>query len=453
MAVGQLADCLGEGGCYARRMFPAIRITPARLLTGLLLLLAGTVALHAASGSFDPVAETNKYIASLPAEAQAKSDAYFEGGYWLPLWNLVVSFVLMFVLFRTGVLTHLRDLAERITRFRYVQGMIFIVLYTLVMWVVDLPWDYYEGFVREHQYGLSNLSVGGWLAERATGLLPGLILGAPLGALLYLGIRRFPQRWWVLAGVVTPFFMTFMMVIAPVFISPLFNKYTPLTDAKVRDPILSMARANGVPVDNVYQFDASKQSKRVSANVSGALHTIRVSLNDNLLNRCTPQQVQAVMGHELGHYVLNHVYKLTIYFSLVIIIGFAFVHWLFGLLHRKFASGWGVRGIDDYAGLPLFAFCFAVFMLLATPATKSIVRTTEAEADIFGLNTARQPDAFAQTALMLSEYRKISPGPWEEIVFFDHPSGRTRIMMAMQWKAEHLAELPPDTPAQVPAGK
>ncbi len=415
----------------------AFRVTPARLLAGLLLLLAGAAALHAAPNSFDQVAETDRLLSTLPVEARAKSDAYFEGGYWLLLWNVVVAFALMWLLYRSGLITRLRDRAEGLVRNRFLQGLFFLVAYILVLWVVSLPWDYYTDFVREHHYGLSNLTLGGWLKERAVSLLPSLVLGAPIGSLLYLGIRRFSARWWVAAGVATPFLMLFVMVIAPVFVAPLFNRYTPLTDAKVRDPILAMARANGVPVDNVYQFDASKQSKRISANVSGALHTIRVSLNDNLLQRCTPEEIQAVMGHELGHYVLNHVYKLTIYFSLVYIGGFAFVQWCFGVLQRRFAAGWGVRDISDFAGLPLFAACFSLYMLLATPVTNSIVRTTEAEADIFGLNAARQPDGFATTALKLSEYRKLNPGPWEEILFFDHPSGHSRILMAMRWKAEH----------------
>ncbi|MFI5337830.1 MAG: M48 family metallopeptidase [Opitutales bacterium] len=422
-----------------------MRVTPARLCAGLLLLLAGATALHAAPNGFDPVVETNKYLATLPAEARAKSDAYFEGGYWLQLWDVVVTFSLMWVLYRSRVIVWLRDLTERWIRWRFLprfcQGVFFIALYTAVMWIVNLPWDYYEGFVREHQYGLSNLTFGGWLGERAIGFLPGVILGSLVGSLLYLGIRRFPQRWWVLAGVATPFFLGLLIVISPVFIAPLFNKYTPLTDARVRDPILSLARANGVPADNVYQFDASKQTKRISANVSGAFHTIRVSLNDNLLARCSPAEVQAVMAHELGHYVMNHVYKLTIYLSLVVIAGFAFVHWFFGVVHRRAGAAWGVRGIDDFAGLPLFSASFALFMLFATPINNSIIRSTEAEADIFGLNAARQPDGFATVALKLSEYRKIAPGPWEEIIFFDHPSGRSRIFMAMQWKAEHLAEL------------
>jgi STE24 endopeptidase len=294
---------------------------------------------------------------------------------------------------------------------------------------------------------LSNQTVGSWCGDSVKGLLPALLLSSPVGALLYLGIRRSPQRWWLAAAVATPFFMVLLLIIAPVFIAPLFNTYRPLTDARVRDPILSMARANGVPVDNVSQFAASKQTTRISANVSGAFRTIRVSLNDNLLNRCSPAEVQAVMAHELGHYVLNHVYKLTIYLSLVIAAGLAFTDWFFGVVARRWGAGWGLRGIDDLAGLPLLLAGLGLFLLLATPVQNTIIRTTESEADIFGLNAARQPDGFATIALKLAEYRKLAPGKWEELVFYDHPSGYDRILMAMRWKAEHLAELvPPEKP-------
>jgi len=424
------------------------RLPFARLLLGLLLLLGFATAVRAAgTGSFDPVAETEKLLNTMPAEARAKSDAYFEGGYILQVWNLGLALLVSWIFLHFGVAVRLRDLAERFFKARYLQGLLFITLFMVVNALLTLPSDYYEGFVREHRFGLSNLDAGGWFGEQFKSFVVGAIISSLIGSLLYLGIRKSPQRWWVRASLATPFFMIFLMVLAPVFVAPLFNKYTPLTDAKVRDPILSMARANGVPVDNVLQFDASKQTKRVSANVSGAFSTIRVSLNDNLLNRCNPGEIQAVMGHELGHYVLNHVYEMVVEFTLLICAGFWFTHWFFGAASRRFGAAWGLRGIDDFAGLPLLLAGFSVFMFFATPVSNTIIRSNEAEADIFGLNAARQPDGFATTALKLSEYRKLAPGKWEEIIFFDHPSGYNRILMAMRWKAEHLTELEATAPA------
>jgi len=469
-----------------------------------LLLLAAPFAAHAATApAFDPVAATANYIASLPAAARAKSDAYFEGGYWLPVWDLLISVVQVWFVLRFRIVQRLRDwaLAEKTTRrllsafvfvlgfavavlvlklatgtlpawfgiarfavgmiaggfvaffllkarvaawalrpnlHRYLGGVYFIALFAALAWVLNLPWALYTDFFREHAYGLSNLTLGGWFGESLKGLAVNAVMLSLVGSLLYLGIRRAPRRWWLIASGATPFLFLLLIVITPVFLAPIFNTYRPLADAKVRDPILSMARANGVPADNVYEFDASKQTNRISANVSGALGTIRVSLNDNLLNRCTPAEVQAVMGHELGHYVLNHSYKLVIYLSLLAVAGFAFAHWAFGFVQRRWVAARGVGGIDDFAGLPILLAALSAFMLLATPVQNTIVRTTEAEADIFGLNAAREPDAFATVSLKLSDYRKISPGPLEEFVFFDHPSGRSRILMAMRWKAEHL---------------
>jgi STE24 endopeptidase len=237
-------------------------------------------------------------------------------------------------------------------------------------------------------------------------------------------------------------FMAVGILIAPVFIAPLFNKYTPLADRKVVDPILSMARANGVAADVVYQMDASKQSTRISANVSGMLGTMRVTLNDNLLARCTLPEIQAVMGHELGHYVMNHVYKLVTYMGIVIVIGFTLMRWALQKLLTAAGPRWGITGVGDVAVVPLAVLLFSTYMFLMTPVTNTIVRVHEMEADRFGLNAARQPDGFAITALKLSEYRKIQPTPIEEWIFYDHPSGATRIRTAMRWKAENLNSSP-----------
>src|SRR6202790_4838615 len=136
-----------------------------------------------------------------------------------------------------------------------------------------------------------------------------LVLGGLLAMMLFGVVRRLPRTWWIWGAMVTIAFSTFTAMTAPVFIFPIFNKITRLDDPKVVDPILSMARANGIPARNVFKIDASRQSTRMSANVSGFANTMRITLNDNLLSRGSPEEIQAVMGHEMGHYVLNHVYK------------------------------------------------------------------------------------------------------------------------------------------------
>jgi STE24 endopeptidase len=198
-----------------------------------------------------------------------------------------------------------------------------------------------------------------------------------------------------------------------------------------------MARSNDVKADEVYWFDASKQTKRISANVSGLLGTTRISLNDNLLNRTTLPEIRAVMGHEMGHYVLNHGAKLIIEFGLVFLIGFYVLNRSYEIFLNRYGSRFSLKSGDDLAGAPVLIAILTLVFFLLTPLTNTITRTGEMEADVFGLNLAREPDGFSKVALKLSEYRKMSPSPLEEFIFYDHPSGETRIRMAMRWKKEN----------------
>ena len=398
---------------------------------------------NAAETGFDPVAATEAYVARLSPEARARSDAYYEGGYWLLLVELGFTLLTSWLLLRTGLARRLRDRAEHWSRRPFAQGWLFMTVFCLLMAVLKLPLDFYEGYWREHAYRMSNQTLGSWAGDHLMGGLVSLVIVPPLLALLYAGIRRYQARWWIAASVATPFLLVFFIMLAPVFIAPLFNTYTTIDEATVRDPILSLARANGVPAEHVYQFDASRQTKRVSANVSGAFGTIRVSLNDNLLNRCPAEGVLAVMGHELGHYVLNHILRHVVYLGLLFAVGFWFANRFFHFVLARLGAGWGLRGIGDFAGLPLLSAALGVFVFFTTPVRNTIIRVAEVEADYYGLNAARQPDAMAEVFLMLSEYRKMQPGKWEEFMFFDHPAGYNRILAAMRWKAEQLGELPP----------
>ena len=386
--------------------------------------------------AFDVEAATQHYLNTLTPAQKAKSDAYFEGGYWLRLWDVVYALGVAAVFLGMGLSRRLVALVARLPR-PALRTWAYAALYLLLSFALSLPLTVYEEYVREHQYGLSNQTLGAWLGETLTALALTVLFGSLLILALYAAIRRSGAGWWAWATAIVGAFLVVSVAVGPVFISPLFNKYTALPAGPVRAGILSMARANGVPADNVYFFDASKQSKRISANVSGLGRTIRVSLNDNLLHRCPPAEVQAVMGHELGHYVLNHIPKMLVFFVVLLGLGFRLVDWAFGRLVRRYGARWGIAGLADVGGLPLLVALFAVVSLLATPVVNTIVRTSEQEADMFGLNAARQPDGFAAVAMKLSEYRKIEPTPLEEFIFFDHPSGRTRVQSAMRWKAEH----------------
>jgi STE24 endopeptidase len=437
----------GQDGTIAARGQQAICLTLGLLLvTSIVYASADTPALRIppgaeASPAFDAARATDAYLASVPPDKKARSDAYFEGGYWLQLWNVLYSVVALWALLAFGWSAAMRDFAGRLTKRRPLQTALYWIQFVLYMSIVTCPLTVYSDFYREHEYGLATQTFWPWMADQLKGL--GLVLG--LGGLalivLYDVLRRVGRSWWLWATGLVVAFSIFGAVITPVFIAPVFNTYTRLTDPRIRDPILSMARANGIGVDAVYVVDQSRQTTRISANVSGLFGTTRVSLNDNLLQRASLEEIEAVLGHEMGHYVLNHILKDLIETSLVIAVGFALIARGFERLRQR-RPRWGIAAVGDVAGLPLIVLLLSVYQFVATPIRNTIIRTTEYEADIFGLNASRQPDGFASAALKLGEYRKLAPGAIEELIFFDHPSGRTRIFSAMRWKAEHPARQP-----------
>jgi STE24 endopeptidase len=390
------------------------------------------------SDHFDAVAATNAYLAQIPNEARSRSDAYFEGGYWLILWDFLYGAIVYILLLQLRWSAAMRNVAERVTRFKPLQTLIYWSEFLVVTTILGFPLTVYEGYIRERQYGLATQTFGPWLGDKFKGLLVGIVLGGIITMLLFGVVRRLPRTWWIWGSVVAILFVAFTAMITPVFIFPIFNKITPLEDPRITRPVLSMARANGIAADKVYQIDASRQTTRMSANVSGLGRTMRITLNDNLLRRGSPEEIQFIMGHEMGHYVLHHILKDMIFDFVVIVAAFAFLRWSLDWSLARWGERWQIRGITDTAVLPLVFLIGSFYFFVLTPILNTQTRADEYEADMYGLNASRQPDGFAQAAIHLGEYRKMNPGPVEEWVFFDHPSGRNRIYAAMRWKAENL---------------
>ncbi len=391
-----------------------------------------------ADGKFDPDAATKAYLATIKGEARKKSDEYFEGGYVLQAvdfgYALIVAGMLLFGRFSA----RMRNFATRITRSRFLQVPIYAIQYFIVTAILTFPLTVYEEFTREHKYDLSNQDFMGWFSDWIKLFGVSTLILIVVITIIYAFMRWTKDNWWKWGTLIAIIFAAFTSMIAPVYVAPLINDYKPLAEGQIKEQILSMARANGVPATNVWEFNASKQSKRVSANVSGLLGTTRVSLNDNLINRSTSAEIRAVMGHELGHYVLGHTYTGLSWFLIVFFVAFGFANWGFKKLTKMFGKSWDVQSIEDPAGMPVIFALISFIFFVGTPVLNTMSRSIEGQADIFGLNAAREPDGFAQATLKLSEYRKLEPTALEEIVFYDHPSGRTRISQAMHWKAEHL---------------
>lgn len=387
---------------------------------------------------FDVQQAIETYLGAVSGAVRERSDAYDEGQ---AVWGIVafaVSLVVTFLLYHTGFIRRLRDGVEKRLP-RWVAVFPFFVLYLLVSTVITFPLDMWTGYFREVHYGNSTQSFGGWFGEYLMSLGIGAVIGGILVTLLYMIIRALKRTWWVWGTGLVTGMMALMMLIAPVFISPLFNDYTPMEEGPLKADILNLAEAAGVPADNVYVYDRSRQTNTISANVSGIFGTTRISLGDTLLNDATPAEVKAVMAHEIGHYVLNHVYEMLVEFALIIAIGFAFANGMYARVARWGGERWGIGDIGDVGGMPLLFALFSSFLFLMTPVTNTIIRTNEAEADAYGLALAREPDGFAAVSMKLGAYRKLDPGPVERFIFHDHPTGRDRVTMAMDFKAAELA--------------
>lgn len=395
--------------------------------------------LAAAPAGFDVETATRAYLDTLQGPARAQSDAYFEGGYWLILLGTLVGVLVDWLFLRLRIAHALRSFGERVSKRSWIITFITAFFYTLIGALLTLPWTIYSGYIREKQYDLLDQGFGAWAGEQAIDLAMSLLLVPLMVMAIYAVIRRAPRTWWLWGTGVIGLFMLVGMVLSPIFISPMFNEYTEMEQSPLREKIEAVAAKYDIPANHIYVFDQSKQHKRISANVSGLGPTIRISLNDNLLERTSEAEILAVMGHEMGHYKLRHTWWIVGVILTLFGLGLFVTSRAAPALIRRHGERWGVRDIGDPASLPVLAICIGLWMFLVTPATNSLVRWAESEADAFGLDAAQEPDGFAKVAMRLSEYRKIEPAPLEEAIFFDHPSGATRVRMAMQWKADHVA--------------
>jgi STE24 endopeptidase len=393
--------------------------------------------------TFDPVAATAAYLAQLSPEEHARATAYTQGGHWLLLWGFVVSLVAALIIVRLGVLDRISGSIQKDKARPWLTTLVCVIVFTIVDWVLELPWSVYTSWWRETQYGLTSQSFIGWFDENAIGLGIGIVGGAIFFSLLYALIRWTKGMWWLWAGGLTAVFLLFVIVVSPVLIDPIFNKYTPAPPGPVRDAVVAMAKANGVPSDKIFIYNGSKQSNRYTANVSGLFGSARVAMSDVMFKKDADlAEVRGVVGHEMGHYVHQHSLWLVGSLSLLAI----FAYWLTNLLYMPAARLMGARhvtGISDPAGLPVLMVVIGLVMLLSTPVRNTIIRTAESDADSFSLQRINEPDGLAKALVKTIEYRADSPGKLEEILFYDHPSVSSRVRKAMDWKAAHLKDAAP----------
>nr|MEA2797973.1 endopeptidase [Phenylobacterium sp.] len=260
---------------------------------------------------------------------------------------------------------------------------------------------------------------------------------------IYALIRRAPRTWWLWGGLMVGVAFLVLNILQPVLIEPLFNTYKPAPPGPVREEVVAMAKQVGVPSDKILIYNGSKQSNRYTANVAGVLGTARVAMSDVMFMKDADlAEVRGVVGHEMGHYVMDHLYVLAAAFGVLALIGMFLVDrlfpWVAGLVGAK-----GVTGLADPAGYPVIAIILAVLGVLSTPVVNSISRIEESQADHFSVVNFNEPDGLSKALVKTIEYRYDSPGRLEEVIFYDHPAVRNRVLRAMEWKAAHPKAEPP----------
>jgi STE24 endopeptidase len=382
--------------------------------------------------AFDPNAATARYIDSLGPAALQKAHDYTIGKEWMLLWGFLVAALVTWLIVRSGVLDKLQArIAERHPNVRaLVVGLVFLVM----SFVLTLPWTIYESWWREKSYGRTSQPFGDWFGQSLLAATISTIITALLLVGVYWLIRKTGKRWWLWSGGLVAVVFTVLILLSPILIEPLFNKYQPVPPGKVRDAVVEMAGRAGVPPERVFMYNGSRQSNNFTANAGGVGNTARVAISDVALKNASLDEVRAVTGHEIGHYVLKHTWWGILFYS----VGAMLLFWLANLLFPRFARLFGTSAtIAEPRGVPILGFMVTLLGLISLPVANTFGRTLESQADMYSLQTENRPDALSSALVKTAEYRYPRPGAVEEFLFYDHPSVERRVRTAMEWKARH----------------
>ena len=437
---------------------------PVLLLAVLLLAASGSAAAQG-SGTDSPAATAAPTSSgsllqySLPPDKLEKAYAlylvngvlYFVAGLW--------SVVVLLLMLRTRFGVRLRTWAERVSRFRFVQAAVVMCLFVLAMEIAQLPFDLYGEHI-SLKYGRSVQTWASWFGDWGKGLLLAFIFASILGWILYFALRRSPRRWWFYFWLALIPIVIFVMFIAPVWIEPMFNKYEPLTDHHP-DLVAQIERVvhragMDIPPERMYEMKASEKTTTLNAYVTGFGATKRVVVWDTTMDHMTTPQTLFVFGHEMGHYVLGHIpQEIGINLLLLLLlfyVGYRLANWLV----TKYGERWGIRGLEDWASLPLLVLLLAVLTFLATPVVSAVSRHYEHQADQYGLEVIHglMPDEPRTAALAFQQLGEVSldypyVNKFWEFWAWDHPTIRDRMIYVQTynpWGEGHEPEFVKNAP-------
>jgi len=409
------------------------------------LLLIVTLCLFGASAAFaqQPAAtpdpqQTSAQSSTDPVpvpEPSEKALSYYRSGIvlWIVnvLWGLLIPALFLF----TGFSARIRDWAREAgaTWFSIIDAHfhpramfaplaklgktlfftvgVYFVSFLIINFVIDFPLSYYQGYMRQHAYGLSNQTLSKWFGDQFTGLLIGIVTGFLFLWIPYLLLKKSPRRWWLYTGLLAIPFLVLVILVQPVWIDPLFNKFGPMKNKELETKILQLAERAGIEGSRVYEVEKSEDTKALNAYVTGFGATKRIVLWDTIIAKLDEDELLFVMGHEMGHYTLGHVWKTIIFLSLLIIATLYAIHRTAGWLINKFHRRFGFTELSDIASLPLIILLFSAYFLIIAPIALAFSRYNEREADRFGLEITRNNRAGATGFVKLQQENLGVPRP------------------------------------------
>jgi len=426
------------------------RLLRVALLLTSLLLLGVAIETRAAETSQSPAATESAQAAqpllhyTLPPDKLTKAYALYllEGSLYFI--STIWSFIVLWLMLRTHFGVRLRDWAERASRWRFVQAVIVMVLFAVVVQLTQLPFDMYGHHV-SLSYGLSVQHWGSWFGDWAKGLLLAFVFATFLGWILYGVIRRSRRRWWFYFWLALIPIMIFVLFIAPVWIEPLFEKFEPLTDhhpelvAQI-ERVVNRAGMN-IPPDKMYEMKASEKRTTLNAYVSGFGATKRVVVWDTTMQKMSIPETLFVFGHEMGHYVLHHIPKeLTIDLAVLLLlfyVGYRLANWMVA----RYGPRWGIRDLADWASLPLLMLVLSVLTFFGTPAFNAVSRHYEHQADQYGLEVIHGlvPDSSHVAAMSFQKLGEVSldypyVNRFWEFWAWSHPTIASRMIFAQTYR-------------------
>lgn len=343
--------------------------------------------------------------------------------------DIVVEVLVFGVLLFTGISARFRTLAVTVVKQKFFALWLYWALFTLAVYLLSFPFHFYRGFLVEDQYGFMNQSFVEWLTDDGKSVAITILFGIIPVAILYWLLGKFKSWWFMFCLAAIPL-MILSVILVPVYISPLFNEFKPLQDKQLRAELLSLAEEAGIEGSDVFQVDASRQSTKINAYVTGLFNTKRIVLYDNLLNNFSNEEILFVMGHEMAHYVKHHVWQgVALALVLILIVLWLASRWL-PVLIMKNARRFRFTSLADMASLPLIALFVTVVDFVSQPVSNGFSRHMEHQADVFAMEITQVSGESASIAFdKLSVFNLSDPNPHPvlEWWFYSHPSLKKRM--------------------------